>query len=63
MAKEMRAALYLRVSTGEQTVDNQRHELEAIAAARGWRVVATYADEGIYREPKDAKAGQGSTWR
>ena len=47
MAKPMRAALYLRVSTGEQTVENQRRELEAAAAARGWQVVAVYADEGI----------------
>src|SRR6476646_10824504 len=29
MGKEKRAAIYLRVSTGEQTVDNQRRELEA----------------------------------
>jgi DNA invertase Pin-like site-specific DNA recombinase len=42
-----KAALYLRVSTTEQTVDNQRRELEAVAQRHGWRVVATYADEGI----------------
>ena len=47
MGKEKRAAVYLRVSTGEQTVDNQRRELEAAAASRGWSVVAVYADEGI----------------
>jgi Resolvase, N terminal domain len=35
MAKAKRAAIYLRVSTGEQTVDNQRRELEAAAASRG----------------------------
>jgi hypothetical protein len=45
--KDKRAALYLRVSTTGQTVSNQRVELEAAAAARGWTVVATYADEGI----------------
>ena len=45
--KDKRAALYLRVSTADQTVSNQRVELEAVAAARGWTVVATYADEGI----------------
>ena len=45
--KDKRAALYLRVSTTDQTVSNQRVELEAAAAARGWTVVATYADEGI----------------
>lgn len=43
----MRAAIYLRVSTGEQTVENQRRDLEAAAAQRGWTIVATYADEGV----------------
>ena len=47
MTKALRAAIYLRVSTGEQTVENQRRDLEAAAAQRGWEVVATYADEGI----------------
>lgn len=47
MAKAKRAAIYLRVSTGEQTVENQRRDLEAAAAARGWQIVATFADEGI----------------
>ena len=47
MAKQLRAAIYLRVSTGEQSVENQRRDLEAAAAQRGWVIVATYADEGI----------------
>jgi DNA invertase Pin-like site-specific DNA recombinase len=47
MTKQMRAAIYLRVSTNEQTVENQRQALEAAAAQRGWQIVATYADEGI----------------
>jgi len=47
MAKVLRAAVYLRVSTGEQTVENQRRDLEAAAAQRGWVIVATYADEGV----------------
>jgi DNA invertase Pin-like site-specific DNA recombinase len=47
MAKTKRAAIYLRVSTDDQTVENQRRELTAAAAARGWIVVAEYADEGI----------------
>jgi DNA invertase Pin-like site-specific DNA recombinase len=47
MAKTKRAAIYLRVSTGEQTVENQRRELEAAAAQRGWIVAATYTDHGI----------------
>jgi DNA invertase Pin-like site-specific DNA recombinase len=40
-------ALYFRVSTGEQTVENQRRELLAAAERRGWRVVAEFCDDGI----------------
>jgi len=47
VAKALRAAIYLRVSTGEQTVENQRRDLEAAATQRGWTITATYADEGI----------------
>ena len=47
MAKAMRAAIYLRVSTSGQDTANQRRELEAAAAAGGWHVVAVYEDHGI----------------
>lgn len=42
-----RAALYLRVSTKEQTTENQRLELERIARVKGWEIVTTYEDAGI----------------
>ena len=42
-----RVALYLRVSTDEQTLENQRRELEAVAAREDWNVVATYEDNGV----------------
>jgi predicted site-specific integrase-resolvase len=42
-----RVALYLRVSTSEQTTRNQRRELHAIAERHGWHVVATYEDAGV----------------
>src|SRR5467141_1659240 len=42
-----RIALYLRVSTAEQTVENQQRELEAVAARHGWNVVAVFSDAGI----------------
>ncbi len=42
-----RVALYLRVSTGEQTTENQRRELEAVAKQRGWQIVAVYEDKGV----------------
>jgi DNA invertase Pin-like site-specific DNA recombinase len=39
--------LYLRVSTGEQTVENQRQALRAAAEHRGWTVVEEFVDAGI----------------
>jgi len=45
--REKRVALYLRVSTGEQTTKNQRRELEAAAERHGWTVSALFQDAGI----------------
>jgi DNA invertase Pin-like site-specific DNA recombinase len=42
-----RVGIYLRVSTDGQTTQNQRRELEAVAARSGWDVVAIYEDAGI----------------
>jgi DNA invertase Pin-like site-specific DNA recombinase len=42
-----RVALYLRVSTAEQTVENQRRELTAVAERHGWEVVSIFTDAGI----------------
>jgi DNA invertase Pin-like site-specific DNA recombinase len=42
-----RVAIYLRVSTSKQDTDNQRRELEAVAARSGWDVVKVYEDAGI----------------
>jgi len=42
-----RAAIYVRVSTDEQTVENQIRELRQIAQRRGWEVVEEYHDAGI----------------
>jgi DNA invertase Pin-like site-specific DNA recombinase len=47
MAKKCNAALYVRVSTDGQTVENQVRELRQIADRRGWSVVETYSDAGI----------------
>ncbi len=46
MAKK-RVAFYLRVSTGEQTTENQRRELEQVAERSGWQVVEVYEDAGV----------------
>jgi DNA invertase Pin-like site-specific DNA recombinase len=42
-----RAAIYLRVSTNGQTTENQRLELERVAAQRGWQAIEVYEDSGI----------------
>jgi DNA invertase Pin-like site-specific DNA recombinase len=42
-----RVALYLRVSTAEQTVENQERELRAIAERAGWQIAAVFTDAGI----------------
>ena len=47
MGKPKRAALYVRVSTDHQSVENQIRELKEVAEHRGWTVVETYRDAGI----------------
>lgn len=42
-----RAALYIRVSTDEQTTENQRRELAQVAERAGWQIVEIYEDAGI----------------
>lgn len=42
-----RVALYVRVSTDGQTVQNQLGELRQVADRHGWEIVQTYADEGV----------------
>ncbi len=44
---QKRVALYVRVSTDGQTVQNQLGELRQAADRHGWEIVHTYADEGI----------------
>src|SRR6516164_4398984 len=41
------AALYVRVSTDAQTLENQIRELRQVAERRGWNVVEVYRDAGI----------------
>jgi DNA invertase Pin-like site-specific DNA recombinase len=45
--KPKRAALYVRVSTDQQSVDHQISELRQVAERRGWSVVEVYRDTGI----------------
>ena len=43
----MRAAIYGRVSTAEQCIQNQLYQLRELAAKRGYEVVKEYTDLGI----------------
>jgi DNA invertase Pin-like site-specific DNA recombinase len=53
-----RVALYLRVSTAEQTTENQRRELQAVAERHGWDSVAVFEDAGISgAKGRDARPG------
>src|SRR6266571_7949163 len=42
-----RAAIYLRVSTQDQTTSNQEHELRQAAERASWQVAKLYKDHGI----------------
>lgn len=42
-----RIAIYTRVSTSNQSVENQRHDLRGVVEARHWHVAKEYTDEGI----------------
>src|SRR5215213_8972802 len=42
-----RAAVYVRVSTSEQTTENQDRELREVAERMGWQIVNVYRDQGI----------------
>ncbi len=46
-SKPLSVALYLRVSTTGQTVENQRRELEAAAERHSWTVAHVFKDAGI----------------
>ena len=47
MPKPKTVALYLRCSTDDQTIENQRRELTAVAERHSWQIVAEFKDEGI----------------
>ena len=51
MAAAVRAALYLRVSTGRQadndlSIPDQRRQANGYCASRGWEIVADYVEPG-----------------
>jgi DNA invertase Pin-like site-specific DNA recombinase len=42
-----RVAIYIRVSKTKSDTENQRRELDAVAARSGWEIVQVYRDAGI----------------
>jgi len=46
-AKPLTAAIYARVSTTDQTCENQLRDLRAHAQQRGWQIAEEYVDAGI----------------
>jgi DNA invertase Pin-like site-specific DNA recombinase len=42
-----RVAIYARVSTTDQTCDNQLRDLHEYCRARGWEQLTSYVDEGV----------------
>ncbi len=47
MGQPKRVAIYVRVSTDGQSVENQKRELEAVATRHGWEVAGVFSDHGI----------------
>src|SRR5215813_9396541 len=59
---QKKAAIYVRVSTDKQTVENQLRELRQIAERRGWEVVQEYHDAGISGpKGRDSRPGLDQT--
>lgn len=50
----LRAVLYLRVSTGEQTTENQRRPLERMARARGFTAINAFDEVASTRKARPA---------
>jgi DNA invertase Pin-like site-specific DNA recombinase len=55
-----RVAIYLRVSTSKQDTENQRRELEGVAARSGWQIVETYHDIVSGAKGRDSRPGLDS---
>ena len=47
LSSSRRVAIYARVSTTEQTTENQLFELRAYIDTRDWKLTREYVDEGV----------------
>ena len=51
-----KVAIYCRVSTSEQTVENQKRDLQRYCEARKWEIVQTFEDVGVSGAQHDRPA-------
>ncbi len=59
-----RVAIYTRVSTTDQTTENQYLELKAIADRQGWKIVGHYQDFGVSgAKGRDQRAEFSRLWK
>ncbi len=56
MEKTKRVAIYARVSTADQTTENQMLDLRRFCAARGWTIIEEFIDHGISGAKEDRPA-------
>ena len=54
-SQPIKVAAYARVSTGDQHLENQLNEIEAVIANRGWELDETFTD--VMSGAKDARPG------
>jgi site-specific DNA recombinase len=64
MTAPVRAALYLRVSTGRQadndlSIPDQRRQAKGYCASRGWEIVADYVEPACPRRMIGAPSSSG----
>jgi len=55
MSARKRVAIYVRVSSDGQTVENQKRELEAVAKRHGWEVAEVFSDHGISEQKRSVR--------
>ncbi|QDT50523.1 Transposon Tn3 resolvase [Symmachiella dynata] len=61
MAKQLKVAIYARVSTEEQSTDAQLRDLRQYAASRNWNDVREFIDEGVSGS-KDSRPSWNILW-
>jgi DNA invertase Pin-like site-specific DNA recombinase len=61
MSRQPQVAIYVRVSTDDQSVDAQLSDLREYVANRGWKQVHEYVDQGVSGS-KDSRPAWNELW-